>query len=56
MCYICNLGDSRAVLFRITPKERLAIELSYDHKPDRHDERDRILKCGGKIEKLIHDG
>lgn len=38
-CYIANLGDSRAVLFRVTPKEKLAIELSYDHKPIRPDER-----------------
>lgn len=41
-CYIGNLGDSRAVLFRSTPKEKLAIELSYDHKPIRPDERERI--------------
>jgi len=53
--YICNLGDSRAVLYRVTPKERLAIELSYDHKPTRPDEKERILKSGGKVEKLIHD-
>ena len=24
-CFICNLGDSRAVLFRVTQKEKLAI-------------------------------
>jgi serine/threonine protein phosphatase PrpC len=54
-CYITNLGDSRAVLYRVTPKERLAIELSYDHKPTRPDEKERILKSGGKVEKLIHD-
>lgn len=41
-CYIANLGDSRAVLFRSTLKEKLAIELSYDHKPIRPDERERI--------------
>ena len=41
-CFICNLGDSRAVLYRVTPKEKLAIELSYDHKPIRPDERERI--------------
>jgi len=54
-CYINNLGDSRAVLYRVTPKERLAIELSYDHKPTRPDEKERILKSGGKVEKLVHD-
>ncbi|CAD8071410.1 unnamed protein product [Paramecium primaurelia] len=56
MCYIANLGDSRAVLFRQTAKEKLAIELSYDHKPTRPDEKERIIRCGGKIERLIHDG
>lgn len=35
--YISNLGDSRAVMFRVTQKEKLAIELSYDHKPIRPD-------------------
>lgn len=40
--YIANLGDSRAVMYRVTQKERLAIELSYDHKPTRSDERERI--------------
>jgi integrin-linked kinase-associated serine/threonine phosphatase 2C len=30
---------SRAVMYRVTAKERLAIELSYDHKPTRSDER-----------------
>ena len=55
-CYISNLGDSRAVLYRVTNKEKLAIEISYDQKPTRPDEKERILKLGGKIEKLVHDG
>lgn len=54
--YIANLGDSRAVLYRETAKEKLAIELSYDHKPTRNDERERIEKMGGKIYRLTHDG
>lgn len=56
MCYICNLGDSRAVLYRVTAREKIAIELSYDHKPTRPDEKERVLRSGGKIEKLVHDG
>lgn len=56
ICYVANLGDSRAVLFRQTPKEKLAIELSYDHKPIRPDEKERVQRSGGKIERLIHDG
>jgi len=54
--YVSNLGDSRAVLYRITPKERIALELSHDHKPTRPDEKERILKSGGKVERLVHDG
>ncbi len=54
--YIANLGDSRAVMGRVTPKEKSAIELSNDHKPTREDERIRILKHGGKIERLVQDG
>lgn len=55
IAYIANLGDSRAVMYRQAKKERLAIELSWDHKPIRPEEKDRILRCGGKIEKLIND-
>ena len=55
-CFIGNLGDSRAVLYRVTPKEKLAIELSYDHKPIRPDERERIERSGGKIYRLTHEG
>lgn len=54
--YISNLGDSRAVLFRVNHKEKLAIELSYDHKPIRPDERERIEKSNGKIYRLTHEG
>jgi integrin-linked kinase-associated serine/threonine phosphatase 2C len=54
--YVANLGDSRAVMFRETAKEKLAIELSYDHKPVRPDERERIERMGGKVYKLIHEG
>ena len=48
--YIANLGDSRAVMLRNTKKEKLAVELSYDQKPTRPEEKVRILKMGGKIE------
>ncbi|KAF5179314.1 phosphatase 2C, partial [Thalictrum thalictroides] len=40
-----NCGDSRAVLCR----GGKAIPLSFDHKPDRHDERLRIEAAGGHI-------
>jgi hypothetical protein len=42
-------------MYRETPKkdhiERIALELSWDHKPTRADEKQRILESGGKIEK-----
>lgn len=34
----------------------MAIELSYDHKPVRPDERERITKSGGKIERVLNEG
>ncbi|KAL8199686.1 hypothetical protein R6Q57_013254 [Mikania cordata] len=40
-----NCGDSRAVLCR----NREAVPLSVDHKPDREDERARIEALGGRI-------
>lgn len=48
--------NRRAVLYRVTSKEKQAIELSYDHKPIRPDEKARILRSGGKIERVVHDG
>ena len=42
-------------MYRVTNKDRLAIELSYDHKPTRPDEKARILKSNGKIERLVQD-
>jgi protein phosphatase 2C family protein 2/3 len=42
ICTIANLGDSRAVLCRMS-KDINAIELSWDHKPTRKTEKDRIL-------------
>ena len=33
--------------------QNLAIELSWDHKPTRPDEKERIRKKGGKIERLL---
>jgi len=34
--------------------QNLAIELSWDHKPTRPDEKERIKKNGGKIEKMLN--
>jgi integrin-linked kinase-associated serine/threonine phosphatase 2C len=50
--YVANAGDSRAVLGRITPQNRFAVELTQDHRPHVKSERDRILKQGGLIRKI----
>ncbi|KAM3248074.1 putative protein phosphatase 2C 75 [Capsicum annuum] len=42
---VANCDDSRAVLSR----SGSAIPLSYDHKPDRGEERARIEACGGRV-------
>lgn len=44
---ICaNAGDSRAVVC----KKGVAVEMSYDHKPENQEEKDRIVKAGGYVE------
>lgn len=52
---VSNLGDSRAVLCRVG-KEKAAIELTWDQKPTRKDEKERIIEMGGKIERLNYNG
>mmetsp|Transcript_4725 Transcript_4725/g.10640 ORF Transcript_4725/g.10640 Transcript_4725/m.10640 type:complete len:582 (+) Transcript_4725:169-1914(+) len=47
---VYNCGDSRAVLGRRNPNGSIyAVPLSKDHKPERADERKRILSCGGHL-------
>lgn len=51
---IANLGDSRAVLGRISDGELKAVQLTIDHKPDLPKEAERIRKCGGRV--IPHKG
>jgi len=53
--FVANVGDSRAVLGRYdTARGHMeTIELSSDHKPNRADERQRILAAGGKIDQSV---
>lgn len=47
---VYNCGDSRAILARRTASGSLvAHPLSNDHKPDKPEERKRILSCGGHL-------
>jgi len=47
MCYVGNIGDSRAILSADGGEKIL--RLSKDHKPEDEDEKNRIERNGGKI-------
>jgi serine/threonine protein phosphatase PrpC len=46
-----NLGDSRAVLYRLNPEDsKLSpLSLTRDHKPSDADEKLRITNAGGRV-------
>ena len=47
---VCNCGDSRAVLGRRNSNGSISAHaLTNDHKPDRPEERKRIIGCGGHL-------
>ena len=47
MCYIANVGDSRAVMS--TQGGKKVIALTNDHKPNDENETKRIIENGGKV-------
>ena len=47
MCYVANVGDSRAILSSQRGKNLL--DLTVDHKPLEENEKKRIQSNGGKI-------
>lgn len=47
---LCNLGDSRAVLYRSQGSTANTVRLTEDHKPGRADERRRIESKGGVVD------
>ncbi len=47
MCYIANVGDSRAILSLDGGKT--VMQITRDHKPTDYLERSRIINAGGKI-------
>ena len=58
---ICaNTGDSRAILvYDESPNHNLkhtrVFNLSYDAKPELPKEKERIIKCGGEVEKMLDE-
>jgi serine/threonine protein phosphatase PrpC len=51
MCYIANVGDSRAVLSRMNGN--IVEAVTNDHKPNNDNEVDRIAKAGGSVYQYI---
>lgn len=49
LCFIINLGDSRAVIGAKQGNQKVAYQMSIDHKPLRDDEKKRIDQCGGTV-------
>lgn len=47
MCYVANVGDSRAVMSLNDGKD--TVELTNDHKPNNENEEKRIVELGGKV-------
>lgn len=48
--YVANVGDSRGIIIQRGGKAKA---MSYDHKPNRADEEERIRSLGGEV---IHYG
>jgi protein phosphatase PTC2/3 len=47
VCYVANLGDSRAIL--TSENNKKFYQITKDHKPSNPSEQERIIKAGGKI-------
>ena len=52
ICYIANVGDSRAILS--SERGNKIIPLSLDHKPGSDFEKKRIMEAGGQIYQYIY--
>ena len=51
-----NVGDSRAiVVYDMNNKNLIIKNLSFDHKPENFEEKKRIEKMGGRVERIFND-
>mmetsp|Transcript_47022 Transcript_47022/g.135481 ORF Transcript_47022/g.135481 Transcript_47022/m.135481 type:complete len:373 (+) Transcript_47022:113-1231(+) len=50
---VSHVGDSKAVLLKQSGKKLVAEALTRDHRPELHEERERITRMGGSI---VYDG
>ena len=49
-CFVINLGDSRAVIgTKQGTHQKVAFQMSIDHKPNREEEKKRIENSGGMV-------
>jgi len=49
LCFVVNLGDSRAVIGSKSGETKHAVQMSVDHKPNNIEEQERIIKMGGEV-------
>lgn len=48
-CFVINLGDSRAVIGSKQGGQKIAFQMSIDHKANREEEKKRIEESGGIV-------
>lgn len=48
-CFVINLGDSRAVIGSKQNGQKIAFQMSIDHKANREEEKKRIESSGGMV-------
>lgn len=50
-----NIGDSRVILGKEENGKMVPEEVTFDHKPDSPEEKERILACGGRVFAVEYD-
>lgn len=50
-----NIGDSRVIMGQEKDNRLVAKDITFDHKPDTPQEKERILACGGRVFAVEYD-